>query len=197
MPTKLCHAGPAEPEDQALAALRAEFERMYASMQTGRWRDGVDVLFTASAAQLNRVAARRIRKGSWVDGEAASWSSQGRTARERARSRACSWPIAVSAISTRTSSPLGPIAAGKAVPEANELAWRLGYDRLRTAIDRGDDFAFETTLGGKSILGELHRALKLRREVRGGPRRPRFLQLHIARVRARETWRGAGTTSRW
>ena len=50
------------PEDQALAALRAEFESMYASMQTGRWRKGVDVLLTASAAQLNRVAARRLRK---------------------------------------------------------------------------------------------------------------------------------------
>ena len=77
------------------------------------------------------------------------------------------------------------VAAGKAVPEANELAWRLGYDRLRTAIDRGDDFAFETTLGGKSILGELHRALKLRREVRVVYVGLASLELHIARVRAR------------
>jgi predicted ABC-type ATPase len=79
----------------------------------------------------------------------------------------------------------GLIAAGKAVPEANELAWRLGYDRLRTAIDRGGDFAFETTLGGKSILGELHRALKLRREVRVVYVGLASLELHVARVRAR------------
>jgi prevent-host-death family protein len=50
------------PEDTQLAALREEFEAMVASMQTDRWRKGVDTLLTASADQLNRIAARRIRK---------------------------------------------------------------------------------------------------------------------------------------
>jgi len=77
------------------------------------------------------------------------------------------------------------MAAGKDVAEANERAWRLGYDRLRAAIDRGEDFAFETTLGGKSIVGELHRALNLRREVRVVYVGLDSLELHVARVRAR------------
>src|SRR5262245_40218996 len=49
-------------DDLTLAKLRAEFERMYASMQTGRWRRGMNAMLTASAEQLNKVAARRIRK---------------------------------------------------------------------------------------------------------------------------------------
>lgn len=51
-----------DPDDLALAELRAEFEGMYASMQSPRWRGGVNALLTASAEELNRVAARRIRK---------------------------------------------------------------------------------------------------------------------------------------
>ena len=51
-----------DPEDLQLAKLRADFEEMYASMQAGRWRKGVGALLTASAAKLNTVATRRIRK---------------------------------------------------------------------------------------------------------------------------------------
>jgi hypothetical protein len=46
----------------SLAKIRAEFEAMYGSMQTERWRRGVDALLKASAEQLNKVAVRRIRK---------------------------------------------------------------------------------------------------------------------------------------
>jgi len=49
-------------DDTRLAALRAEFDAMYASMQTKRSRKRVDALLKASAAQLNRAAAHRIRK---------------------------------------------------------------------------------------------------------------------------------------
>jgi prevent-host-death family protein len=48
--------------DLQLENLRAEFEAMYASMQTPRWRKGMNAMLSASAEQLNRVAARRIRK---------------------------------------------------------------------------------------------------------------------------------------
>jgi len=48
--------------DLQLESLRAEFEAMYDSMQTARWRKGMNAMLTASAEQLNRVAARRIRK---------------------------------------------------------------------------------------------------------------------------------------
>jgi prevent-host-death family protein len=51
-----------DQDDLRLAELRDEFERMYASMQTARWRKGMSALLTASADQLNKVAARRIRK---------------------------------------------------------------------------------------------------------------------------------------
>jgi len=49
-------------DDTQLAAIRAKFEAMYASMQTVRSRKRVDALFKASADPLNRAAARRIRK---------------------------------------------------------------------------------------------------------------------------------------
>ncbi|HMF40567.1 MAG TPA: hypothetical protein VKQ32_07730 [Polyangia bacterium] len=77
------------------------------------------------------------------------------------------------------------VGIGKPLAEANAVAWRLGYDRLRTAIDRGDRFTFETTLGGDSIVAELHRALKLRRDVRVFYLGLSSVELHIARVRAR------------
>jgi prevent-host-death family protein len=49
-------------DDPRLAALRADFEALYASMQTDRSRKRVDAFLNASADQLNRAAARRIRK---------------------------------------------------------------------------------------------------------------------------------------
>lgn len=49
--------------------------------------------------------------------------------------------------------------------EANGRAWRMGYEALQAAIDQNTSFAFETTLGGTSILVELLRALALERRV--------------------------------
>jgi prevent-host-death family protein len=49
-------------DDLQLARLRAEFDELYASMQTPRSRKRVDAMLRASADQLNRAAARRIRK---------------------------------------------------------------------------------------------------------------------------------------
>jgi predicted ABC-type ATPase len=68
---------------------------------------------------------------------------------------------------------------------ANILAWERGRGLLETAIDRRDDFAFETTLGGNTITALLERALDMGQEVYmlyvglEGP------GLHIARVKAR------------
>jgi predicted ABC-type ATPase len=77
------------------------------------------------------------------------------------------------------------IRAGKPREEANGLAWRLGYEQLRMAVDRGESFAFETTLGGDTISGELHRALRLRRKVHVFYIGLASIDLHVARVRAR------------
>lgn len=76
-------------------------------------------------------------------------------------------------------------ATGLSPQEANAAAWREGYDALRQAADRGTDFNFETTLGGDSLVRELHRALDLRREVHilyvGLP----SPEIHVERVKAR------------
>jgi predicted ABC-type ATPase len=77
------------------------------------------------------------------------------------------------------------VSAGKVPADANALAWRTGYERLSAAIDRGDVFTFETTLGGDSVVAELHRALKLRRQVHVVYVGLSSVELHIARVRAR------------
>ena len=79
----------------------------------------------------------------------------------------------------------GLMGIGKPPAEANALARRMGYDRLKAAIDRGDLFTFETTLGGDSIVAELHRALKLGRQVHVHYVGLSSVELHIARVRAR------------
>lgn len=48
-------------EERHLDELRAEFDAMYAQMQTLRSRKAVDALFAASAEELNRVAAKRLK----------------------------------------------------------------------------------------------------------------------------------------
>jgi len=77
------------------------------------------------------------------------------------------------------------VKADKPADDANGLAWRFGYESLRRAVDRGENFAFETTLGGQSIIAELHRAVRLRREVDVIYVGLSSVDLHIARVKAR------------
>jgi len=77
------------------------------------------------------------------------------------------------------------VAAGRAPEEANAEAWKVGFDALRRAIARNEDFYFETTLGGRSISEELHRAIDAGLDVRiwyVGLESP---ELHIERVLAR------------
>jgi predicted ABC-type ATPase len=47
---------------------------------------------------------------------------------------------------------------GFTLGEANARAWNLGYELLNRAIERNEDFSFETTLGGNSITQALMRA---------------------------------------
>lgn len=77
------------------------------------------------------------------------------------------------------------VAAGTPLDEANATAWKVGFDALRRAIADNEDFSFETTLGGRSIVQELHRAIDAGLEVciwYVGLASP---ELHIARVQAR------------
>lgn len=69
--------------------------------------------------------------------------------------------------------------------EANSAAWHEGKRLLERAIAERGSFAFETTLGGRTIKALLDRALSERIEVRiwyVGLSSP---ELHIARVRSR------------
>lgn len=69
--------------------------------------------------------------------------------------------------------------------EANSAAWQEGRRLLERAIAERCDFAFETTLGGKTITALLEKALLSGSEVRiwyVGLSSP---ELHIARVRSR------------
>lgn len=75
--------------------------------------------------------------------------------------------------------------SGCSLDEANAMAWQEGRQRLELAIETRSTFAFETTLGGKTIPRLLEEA-----SVTGIPVRVWFVGLstpeqHIARVRAR------------
>ena len=69
--------------------------------------------------------------------------------------------------------------------EANEKAWLMGKNLLERAITERRDFAFETTLGGKTITALLNRALETGLEVRVWYMGLKNPELHLARVRAR------------
>lgn len=68
---------------------------------------------------------------------------------------------------------------------ANQIAWKVGFNALQNAIAEKQTFAFETTLGGSSIIRELHRAIDAGLHVAVfyvGLDSP---EMHIARVKAR------------
>lgn len=72
-----------------------------------------------------------------------------------------------------------------AAAEANARAWEIGRSRLERALTQGEFFAFETTLGGKTICD-----LLLAGAARGAEIHLSFVglaspELHIERVRRR------------
>ena len=69
--------------------------------------------------------------------------------------------------------------------EANSQAWFEGKRLLERAINERKDFAFETTLGGKTITDLLHQAIALGFSVKVWYVGLASAELHIARVRAR------------
>jgi predicted ABC-type ATPase len=69
--------------------------------------------------------------------------------------------------------------------QANGAAWRQGVRLLERAIAERRVFAFETTLGGRTIAALLERALSSGLEVRVWYIGLSSPELHLARVRAR------------
>jgi len=102
--------------------------------------------------------------------------------------------IAGAAFNARGASWFDPDAASRRIraadpalaPEqADSLAWQQGKRLLERAIAEGLDFAFETTLGGRTITGLLEQALDRGLEVRvwyAGLSSP---ELHLQRVHRR------------
>jgi predicted ABC-type ATPase len=74
---------------------------------------------------------------------------------------------------------------GVTLADANSAAWHEGTRLLRRAIDERLDFAFETTLGGRTITEMLQSAIAAGFEVRVWYVGLNSPELHIARVRAR------------
>lgn len=71
--------------------------------------------------------------------------------------------------------------------EANASAWQTGYDQLSLAIETGEDYTFETTLGGNSITNKLHEAIGRGRSVRILYCGLESVELHVQRVAERVT----------
>ena len=69
--------------------------------------------------------------------------------------------------------------------EANSAAWHEGIRLLERAISERWNYAFETTLGGRTITGLLERALSSGIEVHMWYVGLSSPELHIARVRSR------------
>lgn len=74
---------------------------------------------------------------------------------------------------------------GASVDDANARAWALGRRLLERAIDRGLDFAFETTLGGSTITRLLQAAVSRGSELFVWYVGLASADLHVARVKAR------------
>ena len=74
---------------------------------------------------------------------------------------------------------------GMAHEEANSAAWHEGRRLLERAIAERGNFAFETTLGGKTITGLLGRLVQKASRCGSGARGLNSPELHIARVRSR------------
>jgi predicted ABC-type ATPase len=75
--------------------------------------------------------------------------------------------------------------AGITQTQANAEAWKQGVRLLKRAIAQRWNFAFETTLGGRTITGLLESAASSGLEVKIWYIGLNSPELHIARVRAR------------
>ncbi len=69
--------------------------------------------------------------------------------------------------------------------EANGMAWEQGYRRLLGAIEGDENFTFETTLGGASIVETLIRAGRSGRAIEVWYCGLSSAELHLERVKAR------------
>jgi predicted ABC-type ATPase len=77
------------------------------------------------------------------------------------------------------------VAAGLSLPEANARAWRRGVEQLDRAIRLPASYAFETTLGGRTVTRRLLEASQSGLRVRVWYVGLASPELHIERVKAR------------
>lgn len=69
--------------------------------------------------------------------------------------------------------------------QSNALAWQVNLKGLRAAIDARKPYAFETTLGGRTIATELERAARADIDVRIWYVGLDNVERHLARIRRR------------
>jgi predicted ABC-type ATPase len=74
---------------------------------------------------------------------------------------------------------------GMSLDQANSLGWQQGKRLLERAIEQRLDFAFETTLGGRTITNLLEQASASDIELRMWYVGLRDPEMHIARVKSR------------
>ncbi len=74
---------------------------------------------------------------------------------------------------------------GMPIEEANGLAWQRGFQLLRASIEQGYRYAFETTLGGRTIAATLLAAAEHGIKVHVWYCALATPELHVARVAAR------------
>jgi len=74
---------------------------------------------------------------------------------------------------------------GLSLPDASSRAWHRGRRQLERAVREGLDYAFETTLGGRTITGLLLEAASAGHAVRIWYVGLESVELHILRVRQR------------
>jgi predicted ABC-type ATPase len=77
------------------------------------------------------------------------------------------------------------VAAGLSLPEANARGWRRGIEQLDRAIRLPASYAFETTLGGRTVTRRLLEAARSGLRVRVWYVGLASAELHIERVNAR------------
>ena len=74
---------------------------------------------------------------------------------------------------------------GIPIEEANARSWETGFHALQRAIEHNEDFNFETTLGGRSIVRQLHQAARAGLKIYVYYVGLASVELHIRRVRQR------------
>jgi cell division protein FtsZ len=172
--------------------VRAKFDTLLVRMQTPEARRGLKAAFDLSSAQLGRAASKASRDAVEVSGSNMKCHGCGHefsTVNGAGKSS-----IGGAAFRQKGGDYYNPDEAARTFLEgdptmsradANSAAWNAGVRLLKRAIEERLDYAFETTLGGKTIPRLLAEAASQGVEVYVWYVGLSSPELHIERVQAR------------